>query len=168
MIEYVRRHLWEDLYPGPDPVRWMAERVMRISPPLLDAHPLDQLIYEALHSIGPKSNSYLNSYNSCRVDLVAEFVDPPIDQCSVEVTVDYYPQGEEADWLSTHVFGFTPDELRALGVVTLQDKLHFLLLVNARCRREIRPLHPVISRWHRVRYLLLRYYLDAKYHVLNN
>lgn len=166
MIDYVRRHLWEELYPAPDPVRWVAERVMRIPPELVDTHPLDQLIYEALHSIGPVANAYVNSFNSCRVDLAAEFVDPPSELCSTKVTVDYCPQGEEADWLIGHVFGFKPDELRALSVLTMQDKLRFLLVIYARCRQEIRPAHHVLARWHRVRYLVLRYYLDAKYHVI--
>ncbi|MBU1685701.1 hypothetical protein KJ662_05630, partial [Patescibacteria group bacterium] len=114
MRAYVSRHLWDDIYPEPTIEYWLAARVMRLSPELIREHPLPDLLYEAMHSIKPRRHKYLDPWNACRVDMVADLVEMPAEIKPINVQVNYYPKGEPAYWLASHVFGFSDREIASL------------------------------------------------------
>ena len=126
-----------------------------------------------MHSIGPTGNDYLDRYNSYRVDLVADLIDPPDTDLDIAVQVDYYPTGDLAYWIATHLLGLNDCELVQVGGVPLarlrqpnREILVFLRRIYGILQREIKPNHVVVGPWNHQRYLLIKYYLDFVYHVI--
>ncbi len=170
MSRFIENRVWGDLCPEKSNVQWLIKKILRlVDPPKL---PANTLVYEAIHSIQPRSNRYVNSFNSARIELVTTLVTPPITMANVKIDVDYYPRGEPAYWLMTHVFGFTADEIRFLSGSPEPQEISPEILIFMRkiyrvCQRNTPIADPLVASFQHSRYLVLRYFLDAEYHLIN-
>lgn len=169
---YIQNHVRQRLRP-PDNQElielWILDNVLALepSPQILPA----QQIYGAYTSFGHLSNNkYLNAWNSARADLIADLVPIPILIPS-DITLSMEPDGDTSLWLCRTVLRFTDDELLQLAIVDLANPRRALLPVlhdSCRVLKEPPGSSILINHYHRTRYLLIRYYIDAQYHDLKH
>jgi hypothetical protein len=176
MRRFVSKRIWEEMYVPDDPRPWVAITMLRLPSELIVAHKnnLNALIYKAEASILRTGRPYLDSFNSARCDLLAHLVAPPEEVTSDEVTVVYRPRGDTSYWLASHVFGFLDHEICVLCDLMPREltspKMSIIPLLKCVHRvfmQEIDLKDPMLAAYHRARYLLNRYYLDAKYHAIS-
>jgi hypothetical protein len=125
---------------------------------------------------------YLNPWNAARSDLIVDLIplpyewthEPePYEEQFTRAHLQLQPRGDISLWLATYIFGFDREELRALipGLVIDEGDMGIqlirLLVSCFRRMNEVRLNSEILNHYHRTRYLLLKYYLDADYHAIN-
>ena len=116
-------------------------------------------------------HKYLDRFHSARADLIASLLDPP-ESIPGEVEFDLEPPGDPSYWLCTQILGFTDRELSILCKIPeprLSAPLRAILpvlLVALDVLRGLDTHKELLTHYHRTRYLLIRFYLDAYYHAL--
>lgn len=166
MIGYVTQKLWSCAAPtdGKE-LEWICHQVLRINDISVETV---YLHYQRLRPIG---HPYLDRWNAARADVVAHYIDPPFEQ-QIGLTkqrTQLWPPRKPGRWLAQYLLGFTDKECSVLCATSdLDEPLAMLpLLLSAYgVLRHLLPEHELLSHYHRTRYLLLRYYLDARFHAI--
>lgn len=166
MRGYVEQKLWHDAAPneGTDVDRWLVKNLLRIELPCSSSWK-DTLYAAQFERIEHKE---LDSYNSSRADLIAAWVDPPKEDPG-KLKIDLEPKHVDPSyWLASYVLGFSDHEIKCLCNVsdptTPARALLPLLGAAVRTMKEVKVKDETLQAYHRARYILLRYYLDATYH----
>jgi hypothetical protein len=143
---------------------------------------LAEIVYWLQPNLGPVEDDpaakYLNSWNSARSDLVCKIVPLPRNWSTTLMPhqelfgkdwLMLKPKGDISYWLATYLLGFDDKELEVLCPDARSDEPQLLSLLVSCYRRlkEVRIKNLDLYTYHRSRYLLLRYYLDAVYHAIN-
>lgn len=180
MHGYVEQKLWFEIAPHEDDCLelWLVRYVLRISDMRRSVtghtgrhqdtriEQLIDLLYSAQWDV--VGHKELDSYNSARADLIAAKVDPPAGDPG-KLYVELEPKKQDPSyWLATYVLGFTPHEIRCLCNITdvEQPARGIVPLLNAAAKilKGVKLKDKDLQAYHRSRYILLRYYLDAVYH----
>jgi hypothetical protein len=174
MKGYVEQKLWHEIAPEDKepPELWVARYVLRLDvTENITTRRLRSYIYSAYHSIRQVDSPELNHYNSARADLVAEIITPPEEEPRGKMQVDLEPSGDPSYWLATYVLGFSEHEISVLCNVdrdSLQDPDRAILPLLKAAIKVLKGLEfkgkDYLTAYHRARYLLVRYYLDAHYY----
>lgn len=172
MRDFLVRHIWEELEPTSPHSSWLLKKVLRVEPPDTEPERI-QLLYQYYHGLGPVDHRGIDRYNAARADLIAALVNPP-DEVGPSISPSLYPVEQDISyWLCSHLLGLSDREIAVLAGIdqgTIEEPGIALLqiLISAfRIMRSIRLKDEVLHYYHRARYRLLRYYLDAHYHVIN-
>jgi len=188
MKQYVEKHLWNDMGPEQDAPRprmiWLLGSLLRTYHPkslamakqITDSALVLRIYscYNYIEPVEPTENEgehlALNKYNAARCDLIAEWVDPPAE-CGTRA-IPYEPPGDVSHWLATHVLGYTDHHLIVLCNCLpseLENPGRKLLPIIKSSMKQLKGLEfrsNELTVYHRTRYRLLRYYLDAVYHEI--
>jgi len=174
MQGYVEQRIWYDISPEDrePPELWVARTVLKLDvTENITTERLRTYIYSAYHSIRQVRGNELNHYNSARADLVAELIPPPEKEPKGTIQVELEPSGDPSYWLATYVLGFSDHEASVLCNVakdSLRDPARGLLPLLKAAIKVLKGLEfkdrEYLTAYHRARYLLIRYYLDAHYY----
>lgn len=196
MREYVRNKLWLGIEPRQPLDLWILTEVFRIDERLISEMrqwvSMREVVYflqtslDVLEGDDP-ANKYLNAWNSARSDLVADLVTPPptMDELTLN-SVNPLPLGpqdiEPALWMLVYLYGFKDREISVMcpeyrwDPLSVRALMPLLKCINRRLQEmpiiredfQAKDEHQqLLFHYHRTKYLLLRYYLDAVYHELN-
>lgn len=179
MKAYVINKILSELEPE-DPVgQWILEKLFRVPQPVINtltdykAENLPAQVYRYYNHLQPVGQDYLDKYHSARADLIASLVDPPAE-IPGEVEFSLEPPGDPSLWLCSHVLGFTDRELSVLCRIpeTLLEEPQLLLTpilsISLTTLKGLKLHSTLLTHYHRTRYLLIRYYMDAHYHLLDS
>lgn len=188
MRNYVTNKLWSELEPTSPRAEWVLRTMFRFeSSEIFEAKELDGGIENAVYLCqakldrfydGETDHKYLNAWNSARADLIPQLVKLPF-ACPVYNVggVQIEPPVGIAYWLATYLLGFNSKELKVFCPDLSGDLIPLLVC----CYRQMAKMPPLkqqkeegleldkylLFHYHRTRYLLLKYYLDAVYHAIN-
>lgn len=177
MKTYVINKIMSEIEPEEPVGQWILEVMFRVPQVVINTLtdfktenlPAQVYRYYAhLHLVGHK---YLDRFHSARADLIASLLDPPEDAPG-EIEFDLQPPGEPSYWLSTHILGLTDRELSILCKIpepklcAPQRGILPVLLVALDTLRGLDTHDDLLTSYHRTRYLLIKFYLDAYYHAL--
>jgi len=171
MRHYLHSHIWKEIAPEADQTLWVAQKVLRL--PFEQAN--ESGIYGALASFYRLGKKELDRYNSSRSDLIAYMIDPPADDPEL-ISIPLEPSSDPSLWLCSHLLGLSDTETSLLAtgsqltpaeLVEMQPRVLVPILVNAqKILKGLKFKEELLTIYHRERYLLLRYYLDAVYHEI--
>ena len=178
MKAFVINKMLSEIEPVEPYGQWVLETMFRVPQPVIntltDSKPenLPAQVYRYYAHLQPvEDNKYLSRLHAARADLIASLVDPPATVPG-EVAFDLSPPGDPSYWLCTHILGFTDRELSVLCKIP-ETRLSApsriilpVLLVALDVLRGLDTHRELLTHYHRTRYLLIRFYLDAYYHAL--
>lgn len=194
MREYIKYKIWHQIEPTLPVEDWIISNVLRIDAtqlvPIQKMVPLTLedkrvIIYQLQAFLRPTrgvfrgDKKYLDSWNSIRSDLIAEKVSlpqanmPPLFRAE---DLEIKPHGDISLWLAQNLFCFDEKELRVfVPELNLSEPEHGRLLMpllTSVFRRmedvsKMKMKDELLQYYHRTRYLLLKFYLDAVYHQIN-
>jgi len=163
--------LWANAAPqvmGISPERYLINEVLRIRdvPGATD----EQVIYAANSTFTLVDEVALNRWNSARADLVAAWVEPPTDDIdAIQVQLEPPPDQRVGYWLLSYVLGYSDEIIEATKSNRFGDgeAMLFIPLIrdSAKVLKSMIVKDEVLTAYHRARYTLLRFYLDAYFHA---
>jgi hypothetical protein len=163
-----------------DPVgQWILETLFRVPQAVINTltdyktKALPAQAYRYYAHLQPVGHEYIDRFNSARADLIASILDPP-EEISGEIEFDLEPPGDPSHWLCTQILGFTGYDLSVLCRIPpaafSKDMGRLLLPVLKIALDTLRGLETheeLLTHYHRTRYRLIKFYMDAYYHELH-
>ncbi len=178
MKAYVINKIFSELEPSEPKGQWILSTLFRVPQEIINTltgykkSNLPIQVYRYFAHLQITGDKYIDKYQSAKADLIASMIDPPAEDPG-EVEYALTPPGDPSYWLCSYVLGFTDEEMTVLCGIPeehLQDprrELVPILKIAMDCLKTVKLEDAVLTEYHRSRYLLLRYYLDAYYHELH-
>lgn len=174
MRDWLKKHLLSTAEPTYPIEVWVLQSLVRVNRPIAADATQEQraaLIYGAEASIRCVDNRALDEWNSCRSDMICEYIKIP-DGCNFD-DIDIPIEPGELDvsyWLCAHVL-LIPDHvlleacsLEAPELTSPQRAYLPLIKHGARILRGIEVGDPLVAAYHRSRYRVIRWYLNRELH----
>ena len=178
MKAYVINKILSEIEPEEPVGQWILETLFRVPQPVINtltdfkAENLPTQVYRYYAHLQPVGHEYLDRFHSARADLIASILDPP-ESIPGKVEFDLEPPGDPSHWLCTQILGFTDYDLSILCRIpelqleTPQRMLLPMLLVALDTLRGLETHEELLTHYHRTRYRLIKFYMDAYYHELH-
>lgn len=177
MEGFVINKIMSELEPTKPVGYWILEKMFRVPQPVIniltnyEIKNLPVQVYRYYAHLQPVGHEYLDRFNSARADLIASILDPP-KEIPGKVEFELEPPGDPSHWLCTQILGFTDLELSVIGRIpepqlkTPQRFLLPMLKVALDTLKGLKTQEELLTHYHRTRYRLIKFYLDAYYHAL--
>ncbi len=177
MRGFVINKILSELEPEKPFGQWILEVMFRVPQAAIniltnyEIRNLPVQVYRYYAHLQPVGHEYLDRYHSAQADLIASLLDPPEDHAG-KVEFELEPPGDPSLWLCTQILGFTNYELAVISRIpepqleTPQRMLLPILMVALDTLRGLETQEELLTHYHRTRYLLIKFYMDAYYHAL--
>ncbi len=177
MRGFVINKILSEIEPEEPVGQWVLETLFRVPQAVINtltdykAENLPVQVYRYYAHLQPVGHEYLDRFHSARADLIASLLDPP-EEIPGKVEFDLEPPGDPSHWLCTQILGFTDYDLSILCRIpepqlkTPQRMLLPMLMVALDTLRGLKAHEDLLTHYHRTRYRLIKFYMDAYYHAL--
>lgn len=169
---FIDAKIIEELSPTEPVNLWVARTLLRIPETIVsEADNINVLVYQAYDSLRAHENQYISNYNAARSELVTTLLPLQAKHEKRVLAIQYEPIDDPSYWLATHVLGYTERELTLIcGEFDHDDIGNTLIPLIYKTYKSLKILKlddPLWQYYHRSKHLMIRYYLDAVYHVIS-